>query len=92
MTTLVATTEIKEWGNSLAVRIPKKVKEVLGFHDGSRVSVSIQGKKVILESVEDPFSTSSNDTDLKKVLKKITTKNKHSLAEFHTTATGKEIW
>jgi antitoxin MazE len=92
MSTLVATTEIKEWGNSLAVRIPKKIKDALGFHNGSRVSISLEGKKVILESSENPFFNLSKDVSLNEVLNKITAKNKHLADDFKTKPIGREVW
>jgi len=92
MSTLVATAEIKEWGNSLAVRIPKKIKDALGFCNGSQISISLEGKKVILESNENSFFDLSKDASLNKVLKKITAKNKHLAADFKTKPIGSEVW
>lgn len=92
MSTLVAKTEIKEWGNSLAIRIPKKIKDALGLHDGSQINISLEGNKVILESEENPFFDLSKDMNLLRITNKITTKNKHSGKEFDDYAVGKEVW
>lgn len=92
MSTLVAKTEIKEWGNSLAIRIPKKIKDALGLHDGSQINISLEGNKVILESEENPFFDLSKDMNLLRITNKITTKNKHSGEEFDDYAVGKEVW
>ena len=92
MSTLVAKTEIKEWGNSLAIRIPKKIKDALGLHDGSQINISLEGSKVILESEENPFFDLSKDMNLLRITNKITTKNKHSGEEFDDYAVGKEVW
>ena len=92
MLTLVAKTEVKEWGNSLAVRIPKKIKDSLGLYNGSHISISIDGNKVILESEENQFFNLSKDIDLLNVVDKINSKNKHSAKEFDDLAFGKEIW
>ena len=92
MSTLVAKTEIKEWGNSLAIRIPKKIKDALGLHDGSQINISLEGDKVILESDENPFFDLSKDMNLLRITNKITTKNKHSGEEFDDYAVGKEVW
>lgn len=92
MSTLVAKTEIKEWGNSLAIRIPKKIKDALGLHDGSQINISLEGNKVILESDENPFFDLSKDMNLLRITNKITTKNKHSGEEFDDYAVGKEVW
>ena len=92
MSTLVAKTEIKEWGNSLAIRIPKKIKDALGLHDGSEINISLEGNKVILESEGNPFFDLSKDMNLLRITNKITTKNKHSGEEFDDYAVGKEVW
>lgn len=92
MSTLVAKTEVKEWGNSLAVRIPKKVKDALGLHDGSQMSISLDGNKVILESEDNPFFDLSKDISLLAVVGKITSKNRHSGEEFDEMAVGGEVW
>lgn len=92
MSTLVTKTEVKEWGNSLAVRIPKKVKDALGLRDGSQMSISLDGNKVILESEENPFFDLSKDISLLAVVGKITSKNRHSGEEFEDGAVGEEVW
>ena len=92
MSTLVAKTEIKEWGNSLAIRIPKKIKDALGLHNGSQINISLEGDKVILESDENPFFDLSKDMNLLRITNKITTKNKHLGEEFDDYAVGKEVW
>ena len=92
MSTLVAKTEIKEWGNSLAIRIPKKIKDALGLHDGSQINISLEGNKVILESDENPFFDLSKDMNLLRITNKITTKNKHSGEEFDDYDVGKVVW
>ena len=92
MSTLVAKTEIKEWGNSLAIRIPKKIKDALGLHDGSQINISLEGNKVILESEKNSFFDLSKDSDLLRITNKINAKNKHSGEEFDDYAAGKEVW
>jgi antitoxin component of MazEF toxin-antitoxin module len=93
MSTLIAKTEVKEWGNSLAVRIPKKIKEALSLRDGSHVNISLEGNKVILESEENPFFDLSKDMNLLAVVGKITSKNKHSSDEGEAVdVVGQEVW
>lgn len=92
MSTLVAQTEIKEWGNSLAIRIPRKIKEALSLHNGSQINISLDGNKVVLESPENPFFDLSKDISLLAVVGKITSKNRHSGEEFEETAVGGEVW
>ncbi len=92
MSTLVAKTEIKEWGNSLAIRIPKKIKDALGLHDGSQINISLEGNKVLLEANENPFFDLSKDMNLLNITNKITAKNKHSCKDFDDHVVGKEVW
>lgn len=92
MSNLVARTQVKEWGNSLAVRIPKKIKDALGLHDGSHVNISLDGNRVILEREENPFFDLSKDMNLLSIVGKITSKNKHSGEELEDDAIGQEVW
>jgi AbrB family looped-hinge helix DNA binding protein len=92
MSSLVAKTKIKEWGNSLAIIIPKKIKDALGLHDGSQINISLEGNKVILETNENPFFDLSKDMNLLNITNKITAKNKHSCKDFDDHEVGKEVW
>jgi len=44
-------TKVSEVGNSLAVRIPKKLAEFLGITSGTDVEVRPEGKKIVIEPV-----------------------------------------
>ena len=57
------TTTIQKWGNSLAVRISKKVAENVGLFDGSTIFLRESGGKIIIE----PKRTLLN---LKNIMKK----------------------
>ncbi len=95
MKTTISTTEVKTWGNSLGVRIPKKVADALKLHDGSQIKVSLEGSKIVLESESNPFFDLSQDLNLMTLLSKITNKNKHSSDEGESTddeAVGQEVW
>ena len=39
---------ISEWGNSLAVRIPKAVADEIGMKKGARVEIKTEGGKVVI--------------------------------------------
>ena len=89
-------TETKEWGNSLALRIPKEIRENLHLIDGSKVSISFneKSKELIIKKAKPEkldFAEIFNDVDLKSLTKKITKKNKHN-GEFLDEVVGKEIW
>ena len=89
---MITQTEIKEWGNSLAIRIPKKVKDKLNLHSGSHINISLDGNKIILESEENPFFNLSKDMNLLSVVGKISATNKHSINEFDDEVVGGEVW
>lgn len=46
-------TTIQKWGNSLGVRIPKRIADDLEFTNGTEVTITKKDKKVIIEPVED---------------------------------------
>ncbi len=95
MKTTIGATVVKTWGNSLGVRIPKKVADALKLHDGSQIKVSLEGSKIVLESESNPFFDLSQDLNLMTLLSKITSKNKHSSDEDESTddeAVGQEVW
>ncbi len=43
--------KVSEWGNSLAVRLPKAVIDQLGLKAGDEAQVELEGDKAILSSV-----------------------------------------
>ena len=88
----ISTTEVKIWGNSLGVRIPKKVADALKLHDGSKIKISLDGNKIMLESESNPFFDLSQDLNLTTLLSKITSKNKHSSDELEDEMVGSEFW
>jgi antitoxin MazE len=92
MTSLITKSEIKEWGNSLGVRIPKKVIDALNLHDGSQINVLLDGNKIVLEPQDNPFFDLSKDVELSSLTAKITAKNKHSGEEFDDESVGNEVW
>ncbi len=95
MSDIIARTSIKGWGNSLAIRLPKKIIDALSLKDGSEIKISLDGGKVILESVEfDPFFELSRDLNLSEMLSKITPENQHSNEDslISQKSVGKEIW
>ena len=42
------TNEIKRWGNSLALRIPKDIVQSLGVKNGSQVEMTLEDGKLII--------------------------------------------
>lgn len=88
----VKSTEVKTWGNSLGVRIPKKVAEALKLQNGSQIKLKLDGQKIILEPEDNSFFNLSKDLNLLALVSKITDKNKHSNDDFDDVQVGQEIW
>lgn len=78
-------TKIQQWGNSLALRIPKAFAAEAKLHKGAVVDVSEEGGKIILTPVKKEKIT------LKSLLSAVTKENIHG--EISTgKRVGKEIW
>lgn len=88
----ISTTEVKSWGNSLGVRIPKKVVDALKLHNGSQIKVILDGEKIVLEPETNPFFDLSKNLRLSSILSQITNKNKHLSDDLNTEAIGEEVW
>lgn len=79
------TTKVQQWGNSLALRIPKAFVVGAKLQKGSVVDVSEEGGKIILTPVKKGKIT------LKGLLAGVTRENIHG--EVSTgKRVGKEIW
>lgn len=76
------TSEVKlnKWGNSLALRIPSSFLENLGFNQDSKLKLSIQDEKLIIEKQK----------DLKQICKAINKKNLNIDSVWENDTTGKE--
>ncbi len=77
------TKKIKKWGNSLAIRIPKKQADELGLKEDSEVFIEKDGDKLTI---------SPKNKKLKDMIKKITEENKHSVELPNDKPKGKEVW
>lgn len=75
------TTKVQRWGNSLGVRIPKKLTEKYGLINGSQVKIMEDGQGIILKPVEDEFT-------LDELLAQCTGENPHD--EFFAEPMGRE--
>ena len=81
MKTKISVAKINTCGNSLVVRILKKVADALKLHDSPQIKVSLDESKIVLKSESNPFFDLSQDLNLMTLLSKITSKNKHSSDE-----------
>ncbi len=74
---------ITNWGNSLGVRLPKRLAEALNFEAGTKVKLEVEDDKIILSKPK--------DYDLAHLVSGITEKNKPEIIEWDD-AKGREIW
>ena len=74
--------QINQWGNSLAIRIPKSFAQHMKIEQGSEVEMSLQDDSIV---VSKPRHT------LDDLLKNITPETIHGESDFGSPQ-GKEIW
>jgi antitoxin MazE len=77
--------QVRKWGNSLALRIPKSFAVESKIEQGSTVEVSLESGKIVFFPVVEP------EVSLEELLAGVTAENLHS--EIDTgTAVGQEAW
>ena len=77
-------TKIQKWGNSLAIRIPRRFAEELMAQQGSEVDLSLDGDRLVIKPRRQEPSLSA-------LLAQVTDENIH--AEVATgEPTGREVW
>ncbi len=76
---------VKKWGNSAAVRIPTSVMQATQLDLDEVVEVREEAGRIVIEPVR------QKTYELRKLLKGITTKNRHKAIDFGP-AVGKEVW
>ena len=78
-------TAVQQWGNSLAVRIPKAFAEEAKMKKGTAVSLIMEKGRLIMAPLPSP------ELSLKELLAKVTSENLHSETEWGPPV-GKEVW
>ena len=78
-------TMIQQWGNSLALRIPKAFAQQARVKKGSRVRLTVEKNRLVIEPVE------KNTITLKSLLAGVTPENIHPETDWGKPM-GKEIW
>jgi antitoxin MazE len=72
---------LKKWGNSLALRLPKRIAEELNLKEGSKVDIKIEGGKIVIVPKK----------ELKELLEAIRPDNLHQETDWGQRE-GNEIW
>ena len=78
-------TMIQQWGNSLALRIPKAFAEQAKVKKGSRIKLTVEKNRLVIEPVEKKKVT------LESLLAGVTPENIHAETDWGRPM-GKEIW
>ena len=78
-------TQIKKWGNSLALRIPKLLAEQLNIKTDTEVEIAVEDGQMVIRPLPEPTLT------LEELLAQITDENLHKEVETGT-AVGGEVW
>ena len=76
---------MRQWGNSLAVRLPKRATERLRIKDGSEVVVAPGARQIVIRPV------GRKKVALRDLVDRITPANRHAQAGFGRPR-GREVW
>ena len=74
---------VNPWGNSLGLRIPKAFAEEIGLKKGSKVKMTLEKGKLVIQP--------TGKTSLKALVDRITPENSYEETGFGTPA-GREVW
>lgn len=78
------TQTIRAWGNSLGIRLPQAVVQQLGWRDGSTVTITTEGNKVILAPARPQYT-------LDELLENVTSEMQHDEMDWGEPV-GEETW
>ena len=77
-------TKAQKWGNSIGVRIPKKLAKKYGVVNGTEIQITENKEGIVLKPI-------TNDPTLKELLAQVTDENRHEFIEFGKPGEN-EIW
>ena len=78
-------TRVQQWGNSLALRIPKPLASQIGLEPNSPVELSLRGDKLMIELV------TPSELNLDDLLARVTSDNIHGEVDTGPPI-GREVW
>ena len=78
-------TSVQQWGNSLALRIPKAFAEQTSLKKGSAVTLTVQNGSMVMKPLK------RRKFSLKELVSKITPENRHPETDWGPPV-GTEIW
>lgn len=74
--------KVKQWGNSLGIRIPKVIAEEMNLKDGVNLEMRLSGRELIISRAK---------YDLGELLAEVNSANKHDEIVWGDSV-GKEVW
>ena len=78
-------TTVQQWGNSLALRIPKAFAEQTSIKKGTPITLTVQNGQMVMRPLKRPKYS------LKQLVSKITPQNRHAETDWGRPM-GKEVW
>jgi antitoxin MazE len=78
-------TMIQQWGNSLALRIPRAFAQQTSVRKGTPISLTVKNGRMVIEPLK------QRKYSLKQLVSKITPQNRHPETDWGK-PTGKEAW
>ena len=87
--------QLARWGNSLALRIPKNLLEVLELKIGDQLNAEVKSGKLVIAptSALQKLSEKAKKVDLSELVKKIKPENMHDIDWWYNDLPqGREIW
>ncbi len=79
------TTKVKQWGNSLAIRLPRELAERASLRDGSGIVFTMRNSKIIIKKTD-------KKRTLEEMLSRMTPENNPTLLFPDDAPRGNEIW
>ena len=76
-------TQVKRWGNSLALRIPKPFADEVGLEEDALVELTVVDGALVVAP--------ASELSLEKLLEQVTEENRHPEIDSGP-AIGKEVW
>ena len=76
---------VRKWGNSLGIRLPKEITERFSLNSGSSLVLTVEKEKISMRPLR------KKRGNLKELVARVTPKNKHTLIDFGGQQ-GKEVW
>lgn len=80
------TTKVKQWGNSLAIRVPKEIARQAFLMEGSQVVLSVKNRNIVI------VKTAQKKETLRDMVARITPENMHDFTFLNDDPVGAEIW